>query len=255
MLEITLAPPPGASYTVTFDTAGGSAIDPIEDIAPGTVVELPSPGPTKTNCVFLGWYTAPGGSTRFDFSSIMASATVYAKWLPVDNTIAASTTPFGNSLDYFNGSTGGTHVLSLVDFQKTAGYSSSVTKFLNSTPGTTTTIYMDIQGTNKLIGGNHGGLKFTNANSYPFSNPPGGSFEVIFTTSSSGTLELGFRATGTGGCIQVEQVTTNFSVAEGCSVSEMKVGGATYSDWDDFINAARGVTTSYTNASFKITRN
>ncbi len=258
-LEVALAPPAESSsdgpFTVSFDTAGGSAIASIEDIAPGSAVELPSPGPTKADCVFLGWYTAPGGSTRFDFSSIMASATAYAKWLPVDDTIAASTTPSGYCLDYFEGSSGGTHVLALQGFQKTASWSSSVTKFVNSSSGTTTTIYMDIHGTNKLIGDNHGGLKFTNTNTWPPSSPDAGHFEVIFTTSSSGTIELGFQTAGTGGCIQVEQVTANFSVAEGCTVSEMKIGSTEYTDWNTFITAARANTSAYTNASFKITRN
>ena len=249
-LSLTLSEP---KYTITFDTAGGSTIDPIEDIAPGTVVELPSPGPTKTDCVFMGWYADAGRTTTFDFSSIADSATVYAKWLPVDNTIAASTTPSGNSLDSFTDTTGKSNVLTLQDFQKTAGYSASVTKFINSNSGTTTTIYMDIQGTNKLIGGNHGGLKFTNANSNPSSYPTGGKFEVIFTTSSSGTIELGFRSSG-GRCIQVERVTATFSVAEGCTVSEMKVGSMTYSDWGSFINDAKSNTSVGTNASFRITR-
>lgn len=257
-LEVALAPPAESSsdgpFTVSFDTAGGSAIASIEDIAPGSAVELPSPGPTKADCVFLGWYTAPGGSTRFDFSSIMASATAYAKWLPVDDTIAASTTPSGYCLDYFEGSSGGTHVLALQGFQKTASWSSSVTKFVNSSSGTTTTIYMDIQGMNKLIGDNHGGLKFTNTNTWPPSSPDAGHFEVIFTTSSSGTIELGFQTAGTGGCIQVQNVTANFSVASGCTVSEMKVGSTTCTDWDAFIAAAQTNTSASANASFRITR-
>ena len=82
----------------------------------------------------------------------------------------------------------------------------------------------------------------------------GGHFEVIFTTSSSGTIELGFQAAGTGGCIQIQNVTANFSVAPGCTVSEMKVGGATYTDWNTFINDAQGNRRADTNASFRITR-
>lgn len=256
-LEVALAPPAESSsdgpFTVSFDTAGGSAIASIEDIAPGSAVELPSPGPTKADCVFLGWYTAPGGSTRFDFSSIMASATAYAKWLPVDDTIAASTTPSGYCLDYFEGSSGGTHVLALQGFQKTASWSSSVTKFVNSSSGTTTTIYMDIQGTNKSIGYNHGGIKFFGSESG--GSTDGGTINVIFSTSTTGTLELGFLYGGTNGNIEcVSNVTGNISVDPNCTVSEMKVGSTTYTDWDAFIAAARANTSAYTNASFRITR-
>ena len=87
-LSLTLSEP---KYTITFDTDGGSAIDPIEDIAPGTVVELPSPGPTKTNCVFMGWYADSGCTVPFDFASVTESATAYAKWLPVGNKLLSLT--------------------------------------------------------------------------------------------------------------------------------------------------------------------
>ncbi len=256
-LEVALAPPAESSsdgpFTVSFDTAGGSAIASIEDIALGSAVELPSPGPTKADCVFLGWYTAPGGSTRFDFSSIMASATAYAKWLEVGNTIAASTSS-SNSLYEFVAPAGNTsNLLTLNDFQYTAYIWGTASKFVNGIPGTTTTIYMDIQGENKIIGGNHGGLKFRNSADDAVTSP-GGTFEVIFTTSSSGTIELGFQISGTGGCKQVQNVTANFSVADGCTVSEMKVGSTTYTDWDAFIAAARANTSASANASFRITR-
>lgn len=252
-LEVALAPPAESSsdgpFTVSFDTAGGSSVAS-QSVAAGGTADFPSPGPTKADCVFLGWYADAGCTIPFDFSSVTESATAYAKWLPVDDTIAASTTPSGYCLGYFNGSSGGTHVLALQGFQKTADYWSSASIFENGTPGTTTTIYMDLQGTNKIIGGNHGGLKFWNS-----AASPGGTFEVIFTTSSSGTIELGFQWTGTGGCIQVQRVTANFSVADGCTVSEMKIGGTEYTDWNMFISAARANTSAYTNASFKITRN
>ena len=249
-LSLTLSDPKCA---ITFDTAGGSAIDPIEDIAPGSPAELPSPGPTKTNCVFMGWYADSGCTVPFDFSSVTESATAYAKWLPVGNTIAASTSP-GNSLYDFVAPAGNTsNLLTLNGFQYTADLWGSASKFVNGTPGTTTTIYMDLQGTNKIIGGNHGGLKFRSSADDTVTSP-GGHFEVIFTTSSSGTIELGFQAAGTGGCIQIQNVTANFSVASGCTVSEMKIGGTEYTDWNTFINDARANTSASAKASFRITR-
>ena len=169
-------------------------------------------------------------------------------------TIAASTSP-GNSLNEFVAPAGDTtNLLTLNDFQYTAYIWGTASKFVNGTPGTTTTIYMDIQGENKIIGGNHGGLKFRNSADDAVTSQ-GGNFEVIFTTSSSGTIELGFQYSGTAGCIQVQNVTANFSVAPGCTVSEMKVGSTTYTDWDAFIAAARANTSASANASFRITRN
>ena len=67
------------SYTVTFDTDGGSAVasQTVEKYKKATAPE----NPTKSGFVFEGWYTSKDYSTLFDWNTqITANTTVYAKW-------------------------------------------------------------------------------------------------------------------------------------------------------------------------------
>ncbi len=245
---------PQPEYTISFNTAGGSAVDDISVPMGINSATMPSPGPVKTNCVFWGWYTDAGCTTAFDFSSITGDAIAYAKWLAVDATIPTVITS-GDGLAAYVNTDGNKYLLSLQDFNYTAGLWESATKFVNNNAGSTTDMYIDIQGTNKFIGGNHGGLKFVNIYSGWDPSSPGGTINVTFCTASSGTLELGFQYSGTNGCIQTDYVTVNFSVASGCTVSEMKIGDTEYSNFDSFISDARTNTDSSKRATFKITRN
>ncbi len=75
--------------TVTFDSKGGTDVDSAE-ILYNTAVSEPSSEPTKTDCLFDGWYTSSDGgetlsSTAYDFtSSVDEALTLYAKWLHTD---------------------------------------------------------------------------------------------------------------------------------------------------------------------------
>ena len=66
-------------FTVTFDSNGGSAVDPAE-VADGDKVNKPA-DPTKDNCRFLGWF-APNATEAFDFANtpITAHTTLTAHW-------------------------------------------------------------------------------------------------------------------------------------------------------------------------------
>ncbi|MFR0604864.1 InlB B-repeat-containing protein [Bifidobacterium pseudolongum subsp. globosum] len=68
-------------YTVTFDTNGGSTVNPL--IAEhGKTVSKPA-DPTRTNYTFTGWYTAKTGGAKFDFAKpITSNVTVFAQWQP-----------------------------------------------------------------------------------------------------------------------------------------------------------------------------
>ena len=67
------------NYTVTFNTAGGSAIEPVQ-ILNGKAVTKPS-DPKKENSLFIGWYADEACTTPYDFASaITANVTVYAAW-------------------------------------------------------------------------------------------------------------------------------------------------------------------------------
>lgn len=69
------------SYTVTFDSQGGTVIDPITNIGKGATITLPEE-PEKEGYIFDGWYTKPNGEgERFtNQTKIDGNITVYAKW-------------------------------------------------------------------------------------------------------------------------------------------------------------------------------
>lgn len=67
-------------YTVTFDSRGGTAIEPVEGIVPDTCISLPVP--TKENCLFAGWFTEENGEgIRYTSDTpITGNITLYAYW-------------------------------------------------------------------------------------------------------------------------------------------------------------------------------
>ncbi len=68
-----------AKATVTFDTMGGSTIQPI-DVYESRIV--PPAEPTKNNYKFIGWYTDAEYTTKFDFTTIVTKdMTLYARWV------------------------------------------------------------------------------------------------------------------------------------------------------------------------------
>ena len=67
-------------YTITFDSAGGSAVTSITQ-AYGTAVSAPT-APTRDGYTFGGWYTDNGTFLNaYTFSTMPAvNTTLYAKW-------------------------------------------------------------------------------------------------------------------------------------------------------------------------------
>ena len=81
------------TYTVTFDSQGGSAIASIADIAGGTTISLPS-APTRSGYTFAGWNTnADGTGTSYangaGFTLGTSSVTLYARWASQAKAITA----------------------------------------------------------------------------------------------------------------------------------------------------------------------
>ena len=67
------------SYTVTFETNGGTEISP-KTVVDGLKIKEPST-PTKDKYVFRGWYKDDAFNTKFDFNTpITSNITLYAKW-------------------------------------------------------------------------------------------------------------------------------------------------------------------------------
>lgn len=69
----------GQSYTITFETNGGSKIDP-KMVDEGIILEKPQ-DPTKAGYTFAGWYTDTELTKAYDFlNAIVGDMTLYAKW-------------------------------------------------------------------------------------------------------------------------------------------------------------------------------
>ena len=79
-IPVTVSEYTGLTHTVTFDSNGGTAVESQQVVNSGYASE-PSE-PTKDGKVFIGWYTDPGLTTKFNFSStpITSDITLYAKW-------------------------------------------------------------------------------------------------------------------------------------------------------------------------------
>lgn len=71
-------------YAVSFDTAGGSAVEG-QTVAKGGTASRPA-DPTKEKCAFSGWYADEACTQEFDFSApITKATTVYVGWTPVED--------------------------------------------------------------------------------------------------------------------------------------------------------------------------
>ncbi|MDN4601256.1 InlB B-repeat-containing protein [Paenibacillus sp. F6_3S_P_1C] len=88
------------TYTVTFNTLGGSAVS---DVAVEYEKKLSAPAsPSRSGYTFAGWYTDPELKTQFNFdqTEITADLTLYAKWS------VNSTPPSGGSGGNSSGGSG-----------------------------------------------------------------------------------------------------------------------------------------------------
>lgn len=67
------------NHTLTFETNGGSAIDPVT-VRHGNAVARPA-DPTKDKYTFIGWYVDPEFTEEYDFAMVLeADKTIYAKF-------------------------------------------------------------------------------------------------------------------------------------------------------------------------------
>jgi uncharacterized repeat protein (TIGR02543 family) len=80
--ELPIAPSDGSAVTVTFNSAGGSAVSrAIACSAQAVPAPLP---PTRTGFTLAGWSEQETGGTPFDFTStVTADTTLFAQWTAV----------------------------------------------------------------------------------------------------------------------------------------------------------------------------
>jgi hypothetical protein len=73
------------TYTVTFDSKGGSAVDPITGVKSGDTISAPTaPSHTSAGIEFLDWYKdencTAGNQWSFGSDTVTKDITLYAKW-------------------------------------------------------------------------------------------------------------------------------------------------------------------------------
>ena len=69
------------TYTVTFNSNGGTILQPISGITFGSTINKPN-DPIKGDDTFLGWFKEIGLINKWNFSSdiVTSKITLYAKW-------------------------------------------------------------------------------------------------------------------------------------------------------------------------------
>ena len=82
----------GTTYTVSFDTAGGSQAPDLQQVPyPYGRVQRPSPDPTRKGYLFDGWFI---DGVAYDFSKpVDKDLTLTAKWTPADRNSTWSISP------------------------------------------------------------------------------------------------------------------------------------------------------------------
>lgn len=93
------APVIPATYTVNYNTVGGSEIDPVTEISRGDTIMEPV-APSRNGYTFGGWYhdEALNDTWNFDTDTVIANTTLFAKWTAnptptPDPTVAPTLTP------------------------------------------------------------------------------------------------------------------------------------------------------------------
>ncbi|WP_179281277.1 InlB B-repeat-containing protein [Paenibacillus sp. XY044] len=71
-----------AKHTVTFDSQGGSTVEPATGVVSGTTISAP-PSPTKAGYTFEGWYKEVEGANAWNFTedAVTSDMILYAKWV------------------------------------------------------------------------------------------------------------------------------------------------------------------------------
>jgi len=79
--------PAPTTYTVTFDSQGGSAVSALTNVSSGAKITAPT-APTKSSYTFAGWYKETSLTNAWSFSTdtVTANITLYAKWTAVATT-------------------------------------------------------------------------------------------------------------------------------------------------------------------------
>jgi uncharacterized repeat protein (TIGR02543 family) len=72
--------PAPVTFSVTFDSKGGTAIEGYDNVEFGQTVSAPKYNPTKLGYEFNGWTLSNGDAVDFDAYTVYSNVTFYASW-------------------------------------------------------------------------------------------------------------------------------------------------------------------------------
>ena len=239
--------------TLIFDSDGGSEIASQTIFVQETALE-PENAPEKDGYTFLGWFASESDKYFFDFSTpIVDDTTILAKWVKNENVF----TPTSNTEFYdYSLLDSDTYLLRLNGYNYSNTSDGAALKGYIKTSNISATLYVDIVGTNKSTGDNHGGFKFEPSIPHLIRDS---SVDVIFFTSSTGSFEVG-RRTSNGVNYQMDSqdkgLTATYSFMNNCTVSSMKFGETECSTAEEFFTNAKSVNSGPSSHSyFEISKN
>ena len=87
--------PTPVTFSVTFDSKGGTGIEGYTDVEFGQCVPAPSTNPTKTGYIFDGWTLSNGDPVDFDAYTVYSNVTFFASWKAKTYDITARLTDEG----------------------------------------------------------------------------------------------------------------------------------------------------------------
>jgi uncharacterized repeat protein (TIGR02543 family) len=96
---------PVTTYTVTFESNGGSEVAAITNVTDGAKIDAPGT-PTKTGYTFAGWYREEGLTTQWNFGTdtVTADTVLYAKWTKDSGGGGGTITTYGLTFETNGGS-------------------------------------------------------------------------------------------------------------------------------------------------------
>ena len=91
---------PIPTYTVTFNSQGGSSVNSITDVAEGAKITRPN-DPVRENYSFAGWYRDAAGNNIWNFATdaVTSNVTLYAKWIAGNTYVVTFNSNGGSAVD------------------------------------------------------------------------------------------------------------------------------------------------------------